>query len=207
MKKLVSVLLLVLLLAPAALAESHAPIALTDDIYAACNLFLSNFTEAGYDEIPEFPDDGLLVDFAHDHLWFNSNDAFEHGEYFGGNNCRVSDERIYPIVDKYFYAKPRQLEMIESAYDYRDDYLYSCQTGCFTKSGFALTTSITPLEEDQYFASILIFGAGEHWENDALTLTLDEAWEQFGKPYTCRHAVVYATDLADRSTYKLVSYS
>lgn len=204
----VSLVLLALLLAlvPVACAESYAPIDLTTEQRAAANLFLSNFTEIGfgayYSSIGTDSDDQTLVDFAHDHLWFNSDDAFEYGEW-GEYNCRVSDEKIQKMIDKYIYDA-RTVDLSQTRFEYKDGYYYHTETGGWMHDGFAAVTSITPIQDDQYFISFMTFGSADAWDNDVMSLTLDEVWAQYGHPFAYGHALVHATDLADRSTYQLI---
>lgn len=199
------VLAWMLILVPMASADSFAPIDLDADQYRAVNLFLSNFTEVGLEEIRANSDDLALVDFAHDHLWFNDHESFEYGEYSGSNNCRVPDDRIQEIVDKYFYP-PKTVDLTQTRFDYDGEYYYHCETGGWRNSGFALTASAMPIGNDQYFVSFLIFGSDAFWENDALSLTFDQAWDEFSGPDGFGHALICATDLADRSTYRMIFY-
>ena len=193
-------------LVPMASADSMAPVSLNADQYYAVNLFLSNFTEIGLEAIRTDSDDLALVDFAHDHLWFNDYESFEYGEYFGGNNCRVPDDRIQEIINKYFF-NPKTVDLSQTRFDYDGEYYYHCETGGWINSGFALTTSAMPIGNDQYFVSFMVFGSGAFWENDALKLSFDQAWEAFSGPETFGHALIYAPDLADRSTYRMIAYN
>ena len=200
------VLALILCLVPMATAESHAPIQPSADQSYAANLFLSNFTEIGLEAISMGSDDRALVDFAHDHLWFNDYESFEYGEYSGENNCRVADDRIQEIIDKYFDS-PRTVDLTQTRFDYDGEYYYHCETGGWCSSGFALVTSITPLDSDEYFVSFMIFGSGNAWNNEALRLSIDQAWDKFDGPSGFGRAILRATDLADRSTYRMISYN
>ena len=205
-RKTIALLLVVLCFASVSFAEPGANVNLTTDQYTAMNLFLSNFTEIGVDEIDPCPEDIDLVDFAHDHLWFNFYESYEYGEYANDIICRFSDDRIQAIIDEYFY-NPKTVDLSQTRFDYDGEYYYHCETGGWTNDGFALTASVTPLSNDQYFVAFMSFGSGSFWENDALSMTFAEAWEEFDAPTGYGHAVVYATDLADRSTYKMVSYN
>ncbi|MBR6767457.1 MAG: hypothetical protein IKM02_05850 [Clostridia bacterium] len=205
-----TILIAALCLAPAASAMSYAPLTLSEDERYAMNLFLSNFTEVGCDNIGSYSADTDLVDFAHDHMWFNDNDAYEYGEYSeypddGGNNCRVSDERIQEIVDKYFLDPP-VVDLSQTRFNYDGEYYYHCETGGWSNSGFAQTVSVCPIGDNQYFAAFMTFGGGEFWDNNVLELSIDESSETFGAPQDFGHAIIYASDLSDRSTYKMVSY-
>ena len=206
-------LALALLVLPTACAESYAPIEPDAEQRHAVNLFLSNFTEIGLNTYAEHgiwslgtdADEQTLVDFAHDHLWFNDYDSYEYGEW-GENNCRISDERIQSVIDDYIYDAPT-VDLTQTRFDYEDGYYYHCETGGWTNCGFASVTSICPLGEDKYYVSFMVFGGGSDWENDVMNLTIEEAWEQYGHPNGYGHALVHSTDLADRSTYKLIALS
>lgn len=209
MKKLLRILtvLTVLMLCSApALASAYEPVSLTAEQRAAANLFLSNFTEIGVRSLESYEDDMNLVDFAHDHLWFNDQDSFEYGEYANGNNCRVSNERIQEIIDKYFYY-PRPVDLSQTRFDYVNGYYYHCETGGWTPDGFAYTVSAVQTEIDTYFVSFLIFGGGDYWDNSVMDDSLEEIAERF--PYSCGYgsALIHAEDLSDRSTYKMIAFS
>lgn len=208
MKRYLSILAaVILMMSMCAGACAYAPMDFTDKQAAAANLFLSNFTEVGVQNLSSFPDDMDLVDFAHDHMWFNDHDAFEYGEYFGDNNCRVADDRIQEIVDKYFYYRPKRVELSETRFDYRDGYYYHCETGGWINDGFAHVISICPAGDDMYYVSFYIFAGGNYWENDVMSMSLGEIIEDYGAPTGYGAAMIYAEDLSDRSTYKLVSYT
>ena len=185
MKKLLRILailtVLMLCFAPA-LASAYEPISLTGEQRAAATLFLSNFTEIGVRSLEAYESDMNLVDFAHDHLWFNDQDSFEYGEYSNENNCRVSDDRIQAIIDKYFYY-PRPVDLSQTRFDYIDGYYYHCETGGWTPDGFAYVVSACPTAENHvYFVSFLIFGSGDYWDNSVMDDSLEEIAERF--PYS-----------------------
>lgn len=196
-------LVFMLLVIPMASAESHEPLKLSDEQYRAVNLFLSNFTETGIATIQNDSDDQDLIAFAHAHLWFNDHDRFEYGR---DNNCRVKVDRIQEIIDKYFYSS-REVDLSKGDLDYDGEYYYHSETGGWSSCGFAITTSVSPLGDDEYFVSFMAFAAGEAWDNDALKLSVDQAWETFGAPYAYGHALIHARDLADRGTYQMISYN
>jgi len=197
---------LMLCLVPAACASSYDPVILTEEEAAAVSLFLSNFTEVGMKSCENSWDDMNLVDFAHDHMWFNSNDSYEFGEYFSGNNCRVSDDRIQEIIDKYFYD-PYEVDLSQTRFDYADGYYYHCETGGWTDCGFAHAVSVCPIGEDKYFVSFLIFGGGYDWDNSVMDDSLEEIEAAFGHPSGYGSALIYASDLSDRSTHRMISFA
>lgn len=198
--RLLSLLFLALsLLVPCALADSAA-----DEHYAA-SLFLSNFTETGVKSIPTYPEDIDYVDFAHDHLWFNDADSFEYSDY-GENNCRVSDRRIQEIIDKYFYDAPA-VDLSQTRFDYIDGYYYHCETGGWISDGFAYVLDIYPVGDDVYYLPFFVYGGGYAYDNSVLNDSQEEIEAQFGHANGYGCALVHAEDPADRSTYRLISYS
>ena len=210
MKKLIALLLVLLCLMPCACAAKYEPITLTVEEAAAANLFLSNFTETGVCNVGWKSPDIDLVDFAHDHMWFNSRDRFEFGEYFNGNNCRVSDEKIQEVIDKYFWD-PWQVDLSETRYDYRDGYYYGCETGGFTPMGFAHVVSVVPCDtygEPAYLMTFLVYGIGDGWDSSVYSMTQDAIEAEYADfAPGCGSALVSASDLSDRSTYRMMSYS
>lgn len=205
MKKLCLIIAALLCLLPVAAAECE-PIELNENMRYAANLFLSNFTEVGCSAVSNDSADLDLVDFAHDHLWFNDYDSFEYGEYFGDNNCRVSDDRIQDIVNKYFYD-PHTVDLTQTRFDYADGYYYHCETGGWMNSGFAQTVSVCPVGDDVYFVSFIVFGGGDFWDNSVLNLSIRQSQAQFGHPNGYGSALIHAENLADRSTYRMISYA
>ena len=205
--KILSLLIVFMLcIAPAASASALEVIDLTEKERAAANLFLSNITEVGVRSLDTYGMDIDLVDFAHDHLWFNDHDSFEYGEYGTDNNCRVSDKRIQEVVDKYFYD-PRSVDLSQTRFDYIGGYYYHCETGGWTPCGFAHAVSACRIEENTYFVSFLIFAGGNYWDNSVMDDSLEEIESLFDAPTGFGSALIYAEDLADRSTYKMISYS
>lgn len=185
-------------------AAEYAPFELTDGQRAAANLFLSNFTETGIKNYDAY-EDIFLTDFAIDHMWFNGRDAFELGEYMGGYNYRVADDNIQSVLEEYFYY-PREADLSQTRFDYSDGYYYFCDTGGTLPCGFAYTVSACQIEEGKYFVAFMVFGGGDAWENDVMDMTLDEIEELYGHPTGYGSAIIYADDLSDRSTYRMISF-
>jgi len=207
MKKMICCLVaLVLCMTSAAFAADYAPLELTGEQAAAANLFLSNFTEIGVQAVADSGDDLPLVDFAHDHLWFNDYESYEYGEYGEDLNCRVSDDRIQEIIDKYFYD-PHQVDLAQTRFDYKDGYYYHTETGGWINDGFAHVVNLCPIGEDKYFVSFYVFGGGDFWENDVMDDSLNEIEARFHHPCGYGSALIYAADLADRSTYRMISFA
>ena len=203
MKKIVFLLTLVLCFIPAAFAENYVPVELTTRETYAMNLFLSNFTEVGIDKISRTSDSQILVDFAHDHMWFNDYESYEYGEY-EDNNCRVADDRIPEIINR-FFGDIGEVDLSQTLFDYDGEYYYHCETGGWTNSGFAHAMSVCPIGNDQYFVSFAIFCSGGQWDNSALDDGIEELIEEYVAPSDYGSAIVYAGDLADRDTYRMVS--
>ena len=203
---LLAAILLTLCLPSIAMASAYDPIELTGEERAAANLFLSNFTETGIKSVSSWSLDQELVDFAHDHLWFNDHDSFEYGEYSNDNNCRVSDDRIHEIVSKYFYDSYLPV-LSETRFDYDGEYYYHCETGGWMPDGFACVLSAVQTEMDTYFVSFLIFGGGYGWDNGVMDDSLEELEAVFAYPNGYGSALIHSEDLSDRSTYKMISFS
>lgn len=199
--------LLLILCCTSAFAESYAPMGLTERQNYAMNLFLSNFTEVGVQQIDCSSNEKALVDFAHDHLWFNSYDSFEYGDYLGGNNCRVSDDRIQEIIHEYFLYPYENIDLSQTRFDYDGEYYYHCETGGWNDYGFAHALNVYPIGHDQYFVSFAVFCSGESWNNDVMNGELSELLAAYGEPYTYGSALIYAETLSERSSYRLISYS
>ena len=203
--KRIALILLTLILCLAQPALASGVENLSDSQRQSVNLFLSNFTEVGKD-IAFYSPDSALVDFAHDHLWFNDYEAFEYGEYENGSNCRVSDEHIQEIIDHYFDDAPR-VDLSQSRFDYDGEYYYHTETGGESNAGFALTLNVYSVGENRYYVSFLTFGEGEDWDAGDLNLSFVDAEMKFGVPAHGGHAWITASDLSDRSTYRMLSFS
>lgn len=206
MGKICILTVLVLCIFSAALAENFVSMVLTEKEHYTMNLFLSNFTEVGVEEIGCHSDSQTLVDFAHDHIWFNDYESYEYGEYEGGNNCRVADDHIPEIINR-FFGDIGEVDLSRTRFDYDGEYYYHCETGGWSNSGFAYTVNVCSIGNDTYFVSFLNFEGLEPWENDVLDDDLDTIIEKYGNPIACGSARIHAGDLADRSSYKMISYS
>lgn len=206
-KRIVSMIMAVMMVACCAdgIAADYAPMELAEDERSAANLFLSNFTEIGVRQLDAYGDDMALVDFAHDHMWFNENVEFEYGEYDGENNCRVSDENIQDIIDSYFYYS-REVDISQTRFDYEDGYYYHCETGGWIPDGFAHVVNMCDVGDGVYFVSFYVFGGGCDWDNDVMEMTLEEIETEYGHPNGYGSALVYAEDVGDRNTYKMISF-
>lgn len=206
-------IILILCVACPAQAENCMPLELSSQQRYAANLFLSNFTELGMnlDRIERPFSHMQLVDFAHDHMWANSYDSFEYGEFPDGNNCRVSDEGIQTIIDSFFYFPP-EVDLSCTRFDYDGEYYYHCETGGWSQAGFAHVIDMRPVEKADiydgylYYVSFMVFGDGAEWTNDVLGDSLEEVLEKYGNPDGFGCAMVYAGDPADRSSYRMISY-
>lgn len=206
MKKLIALMLIMALcLAPAALAENYAPLQLDAKQNHAMNLFLSNFTEQDLSYINAWADSSVLVDFAHDYLWRNAYESYEYGDYSGDNNCRVSDDRIQDIVKKFFYEEP-EVDLSQTRFDYDGEYYYHCETGGWMNGGFAHVMSACPVGGNQYLVSFAVFGDGENWDNDVMDAGIEELIAAYGGPSEFGSALIYAGNLSDRDTYRMISF-
>ena len=146
------------------------------------NLFLSNFTEVGFlwhsgCFSKAFPlDTALLTEFAIDHCWFNRQSRIEWAEdsYFNGNNVRLPEDQIAPIVKEYFGESIKPSHNL--AYiDYRNGYYYWEETGGHTSDGFACLTGVERLDDARFCVAFNIYGGGEYWDNDVCYYTDSQA--------------------------------
>ena len=175
------------------------------------NLFLSNFTEAGflwrsgcYDN--SCVDYALLTDFAIDHCWFNRQSRLEWGEYFNDNNVRLPEDQIAPIVKKYFGFSIKPSHKLQYV-DYKGGYYYWQETGGHTNDGFACLANIEQLSRTRYSVWFNIYGAGENWDNDVCYYVPREAAAKYPSTDSDMrgHAVIDVGDsgLGDRSDWSL----
>ena len=141
------------------------------------NLFLSNFTEqgmlwpAGVLEA-ESMDDVQLVNFAIEHIWYNRQELLEWGDYFDGNNVRLSDEHIPAVCEKYFGRTPVLIHDVE--YDMADGRYYWQETGGHVPQGFATLTDVRDMGGGRYRVNFRVYGLGMGWEDEVYSLTGDE---------------------------------
>ena len=179
------------------------------------NLFLSNFTEQGFlwragcydiDNV----DTVRMTEFAIDHCWFNRKNRLEWGDYFYGNNVRLPEDQIEPIVWKYFgvgIAPEHDLNYI----DYSDGWYYWEETGGHTNDGFACLYSVESLGNGRYSVWFDVYGMGEDWDNDVCYYDWPEAEEDY-PPYgsipTGRAVIDTGVNgLNDRSDWRIERYT
>lgn len=179
------------------------------------NLFLSNFTEQGflwrggcYDS--GYTDPALLTEFAVDHCWFNRPKQLEWGDYFNGNNVRVSEDQVAPIVKKYFGVSIKPSHDLRFI-DYKKGYYYWEETGGHTSDGFACQYHVETYGGQYYVVWFGVFGGGEHWETDEC---YDEwrdasaAYPAYGDVTKGRAVIdVGSGGLNDRSTWRIERYA
>ena len=182
-------------------------VALTDAQRYNVNLFLSNFSEAGfawgtwcYDSAA--PRDADLIRFGINHVWFNQQHHLSWGEY-GANNVRLAREYVGKSIDKYLGVQPGN--WYGSDYDYDGAYYYWEETGGHTSDGFACLDDIFDLGGGRYSVRFSMYGAGEMWSNDACHLSPSQAQGAYGTPVAWGHAVIntHGGGLNDRSAWKL----
>ena len=180
------------------------------------NLFLSNFTETGflwrsgcYDE--SYTDAGQLTRFAIDHCWFNRQNRLEWGVYFNGNNVRLPEDQIAPIVKKYFGVNISPSH--EPPYmDYKKGYYYWQETGGHTNDGFACLYNVESLGGGRYCVWFDVYGMGENWDNDVCyydEYQAESAYQPYGSyaPYGRAIIDVGSSGLNDRSDWSLVRFA
>lgn len=201
-------LVLVFCLFPTAMAGDFVPMELNGEESYAMNLFLSNFTEVGVEKVDSFTDHNALAIFGHHHIWCNDYEAFEYGDYFNGNNCRVPYDRILKTINSFFYYENGGADYLnQSIFDEDGEYYYHCETGGWSNSGFAYTLSVCPIGNDKYFVSFANFEFDAKWNNSVLDDELTEIIGNYGTPSAYGSALIYAANLSDRSSYKMISYS
>lgn len=180
------------------------------------NLFLSNFTEAGfmwrggcYDE--SYQDRAALTRFAVDHCWFNRQNQLEWGEYFNNNNVRLPEDQIAPVVKKYFGISGFKPDHEPPYLDYKKGYYYWEETGGHTKDGFAILYNVEKLGRGHYCVWFNVFGMGEDWKNDVCnyaTWEAEEAYPAYGViPHGRAVIDTGSGGLDDRSGWRLVRYA
>lgn len=179
------------------------------------NLFLSNFTEQGflwrggcYDV--SYIDRDLLTLFAVEHCWFNRQNRLEWGDYFNGNNVRLPESQIAPVVEKFFGVEIAPSH--EPPYiDYKKGYYYWEETGGHVSDGFACLYNVESLGGGRYCVWFEIYGGGENWDNDVCYLTVDEAeaaYRGYGDaPYGRAVIDTGGAGLDDRSGWRVVRYA
>lgn len=180
------------------------------------NLFLSNFTEAGfmwragcYDEA--YSDRAALTSFAVNHCWFNRKKQLEWGDYFGGNNVRLPEDQVPAVVKKYFGISGFKPDHDTEYLDYKKGYYYWEETGGHTKDGFACLHNVEKLGRGRYCVWFNIFGMGEDWSNDVCnyaTWEAEAAYPPYGDIPRGRAVIdVGSSGLGDRSDWRLVRYA
>ena len=183
-------------------------ITLTESQRKDLNLFLSNFTESslcyyagGVFDIQN-ASDGMLVEFALDHIWFNYHESrVEWGEYMNDNNVRVHKKYVPEITEKYFGVVPLSPDPLYV--DYTDPYYYWMETGGHVSDGFASLKSASYLGGDRYLVSFTILAGGEMWDNSDTALTYEKALAKFPDYARQGFAIIYTPNLSDRASYKL----
>lgn len=202
------ILLALLLCFVSAAAESYAALDLDRQETYAMNLFLSNFTETGVATVDSFTDHDALAHFAIYHLWFNDHDSIERGEYGDVYNRRVSEARLLEVMKDFFYYAAESADYLNPGNIPSDgEYFYFLETGGENNCGFARSMGVHPIGDDRYFVSFMVFDNGTFWENDVLDDDLDEIIERYDSPVGFGSALIYAEDLSDRSSYKMISYA
>ena len=180
------------------------------------NLFLSNFTEAGflwsagcYDA--NWTDATLLTDFAVEHCWFNRQNRLDWGDYFNYNNVRLPEDQIKPVVRKYFGVNITPSHSLPYV-DYRDGYYYWQETGGHTSNGFACLNRVEELFGGRYAVWFTVLGMGESWDNDVCYYTYSQAAQEY-PPYSSEFPEGFAiidlggSGLDDRSNWTLERYA
>lgn len=183
---------------------------LTDAQRADMNLFLSNFTETNLSAYCDgvfdmaYADSTVMVEFAADHIWFNQNSKVEWGEYANENNVRLATEFINPVLQKYFGTTVNDMHAMYLELD--GEYLYWQETGGHVPYGFASVTSVEDAGDGFYRVYFDVYGEGEDWSNDVMKLTGSQASALYQRSSKRGFALVTASDLNDRASYRLVRF-
>lgn len=171
------------------------------------NLFLSNFSETGMTFYSaERYTDAQLVDFAIFHTWYNRQDRIERGQW-GADNCRMSDEFVTEITEKYFGKKP--VSMSPSKNRYADGYYYWQTTGGYMGMGVVSMSHVEDMGDGCYGVYFGCYGEGEFWSADDCHLRPEQAAKRFpDSPVHTGYAVIDTNGgtLEDRSTWTLEQY-
>ena len=196
--------------------EYGSSVDVTDAQRYNLNLFLSNFTEAGfcwqegaYDS--DWKVDAQLTEFAADHCWFNRQSRLEWGEYFDWNNVRLPESQIAPVVKKYFGRNITPSHQ-PPYMDYKNGYYYWQETGGHTSDGFACLDWVEALGNGRYRVGFHIYAGDTNWSNDACRYTPDQARRAYPSYYGryregCAVIDVGKSGLNDRSGWALTRYA
>ena len=190
-------------------------VSLTRDQRYNVNLFLSNFTEQDfmrngcYDR--NWVDSAVLTRFAIEHCWFNRKNRLEWGDYFNGNNTRLPEDQIAPVVKKYFGVNISPSHDVPYM-DYKKGYYYWEETGGHISMGFASQYTVEALGDGRYAVRFGVFGLGEDWSNDACYYSASEARSAYPgydgyEPYGCAVIDTGSSGLNDRTGWSVVRYA
>lgn len=189
-------------------------ISLTRDQRYNINLFLSNFTEAGFQVNGCYDvnriDPAMLTEFAIEHCWYNRQNRLEWDDYFNYNNVRLPESQIAPVVEKYFGVNITPSHDLPYT-DYRNGYYYWQETGGHTNMGFASQYAVEALGNGYYSVWFGVFGIGENWDNSACYYSAGEAssaYPGYGgvTPYGCAVINTGRSGLDDRSGWTMMRY-
>jgi len=199
-------LLLLCLTVTGALGE-YAPVGVNEKERYNINLFLSNFSETGMTFYSSARyTDAQLVDFAVFHTWYNRQDRIERGQW-GTDNCRMSDQYVKEICEKYFGMSPASLRPSEIRYD--DGYYYWQTTGGYMGMGVVSLSHVEDMGGGYYGVYFGCYGEGENWSADDCRLRPEQTARKFesgtlhpGYAVIC----VNGGTLEERSTWTLEQY-
>ena len=172
------------------------------------NLFLSNFTETGmgwgtgYFNLNDEPE---MINFAINHIWFNQQDKLEWFPERDDYNVRLNARYIAAVTEKFFGVSPMNYQTKWDALA-EDNFYYWMETGGHTTEGFAQETKVLNAGNGYYDVWFETHGSGDVWDNDCCSMTLEQARAAYKDGFSrTGYARIYASDLSDRSTFKLVS--
>lgn len=189
-------------------------IVLTDDLQYDVNIFLSNFSESDVESFDGIPSDKALLYYALSYNLINRNNLFESVEnppkdslYW--TNIRISEKYILETIEKYFAVKKYPGFAADFYEGYVDGYYYDQFTGGYLCSGFSIVKEVNYIGNNRYELQFDIYddGAGG---SEYYGFSLEEI-EKDDNEYLCYlgkgTAIIYASDINDRSTYWLDEYS
>ena len=206
MKRIAVIWMMLCVLAAAALGE-YEPRGVNEKERYNINLFLSNFSEQGMTFYSrQRHTDAQLVDFAIFHTWYNRQDRIERGQW-GTDNCRMSDEYVGEIAEKYFGVVPDSLS--PSKLRYADGYYYWQTTGGYMGMGVVSMSHVEELGSGRFGVYFGCFGEGEAWSADDCDLRPEQAAKKFAESAVHTGYAVIDTNggsLLDRSTWTLEQY-
>ncbi|MBR5827467.1 MAG: zinc ribbon domain-containing protein [Clostridia bacterium] len=194
----------------------------TSDLQYNVNVFLSNFSESGLESFYDRPSDENLArfskwyNFMNRHLttveWDEEDADFPYDMASSGFNFRISEDYGIEAVEKFFGIK------LEKGFgkgfeNYKDGYFYDQFTGASYSQGFTIVSSLKNKGDGIYDAEFVIYETSDGIDSPYYSYTSEQIRNDMSTPgnyYISSSgygtARFKATDINDRSTYKLIGY-